>query len=138
MKINVIKSAGKVIFNVSSRGRTSTKKYHILLQDMIKILNNKFDLTNYSLQVDESDADFLPKMRKAKYVFKKKPLDIPVSYVKINIPIVEAEFPPLVDEEKPKEEKVSLPSNDLPNGFKKTTPKTKAKRKRATKKKTEE
>ena len=129
MKINVIKSADKVTFNVSSRGRTSTKKYHILLQDMIKILNNKFDLTDYSLQIDESDADFLPKMRKAKYVFKKKTLDIPVNYVKIDIPIVEAEFPPLVDEEKPKEEKASLSSEELPIGLKKV------KKKRTTKKK---
>jgi hypothetical protein len=132
MKINVIKSADKVTFNVSSRGRTSTKKYHILLQDMIKILNSKFDLTDYSLQIDESDADFLPKMRKAKYVFKKKTLDIPVNYVKIDIPIVEAEFPPLVDEEKPKEEKASLSSEKLPIGLKKV------KKKRTTKKKTEE
>jgi hypothetical protein len=69
---------------------------------------------------------------------KEKPLDIPVNYVKIDIPIVEAEFPPLVDEEKPKAKKASLSSNDLPNGFKKTTPKTKAKKKRTTKKKTEE
>jgi hypothetical protein len=132
MKINVIKSADKVTFNVSSRGRTSTKKYHILLQDMIKILNSKFDLTDYSLQIDESDADFLPKMRKAKYVFKKKNLDISVNYVKIDIPIVEAEFPPLVDEEKPKEEKASLSSEKLPIGLKKV------KKKRTTKKKTEE
>jgi len=132
MKINVIKSADKVTFNVSSRGRTSTKKYHILLQDMIKILNSKFDLTDYSLQIDESDADFLPKMRKAKYVFKKKTLDISVNYVKIDIPIVEAEFPPLVDEEKPKEEKASLSSEKLPIGLKKV------KKKRTTKKKTEE
>ena len=129
MKINVIKSADKVTFNVSSRGRTSTKKYHILLQDMIKILNSKFDLTDYSLQIDESDADFLPKMRKAKYVFKKKTLDISVNYVKIDIPIVEAEFPPLVDEEKPKEEKASLSSEKLPIGLKKV------KKKRTTKKK---
>jgi hypothetical protein len=64
---------------------------------------------------------------------KEKPLDIPVNYVKINIPIVEAEFPPLVDkEEEPKEEKASLSSEELPNGFKKV------KRKRTKKKKTEE
>ena len=70
---------------------------------------------------------------------KEKPLDIPVDYVKIDIPIVKAEFPPLVDEEKPKTEKASLSSKDLPNGFKKTAPKAKTKKKRTTrKKKTEE
>ena len=65
-------------------------------------------------------------------MFKKKTLDIPVNYVKIDIPIVEAEFPPLVDEEKPKEEKASLSSEELPIGLKKV------KKKRTTKKKTEE
>ena len=66
-------------------------------------------------------------------VFKKKTLDIPVNYVKIDIPRVEAEFSPLVEEEKPKEEKASLSSEKLPIGLKK------AKKKRTTrKKKTEE
>ena len=55
-----------------------------------------------------------------------------MNYVKIDVPIVEAEFPPPVDEEKPKEEKASLSSEKLPIGLKK------AKKKRTTKKKTEE
>ena len=109
--------------------RSRSKKLYAYKSDIIKTLKQKYDLENCVFVDKLSDGDLTKWNNKGCYVFEKKTLDIPVNYVKIDIPIVEAEFPPLVDEEKPKEEKASLSSEELPIGLKKV------KKKRTTKKK---
>ena len=126
MKIQVTKKNDKIFFNVSTFGRTRVKRYHILLKDIIEMLNSKEDLTDYSIIESQSDGDLLPSMTEAKYVFEKKYIDIKKKYVKID-QTMESESP--VEEQKKEA--------SLPYGLKKTS-EVKTKRKKATKKKTEE
>ena len=138
MKVKVTKKKNKIIFEVNTSGRKRTKKYHILLKDMINTLSTREDLTNYSLVTSESHGDLLPSMTSARYVFEKKAVDIEKKSVIIDEPKIEAEHPII---EEPKKE-ASLTSETLPYGLKstttKTTKKTTAKKKRTTKKKTTE
>ena len=124
MKIQVTKKNDKIFFNVSTFGRTRVKRYHILLKDMVEMLNSKEDLTNYSMIESQSDGDLLPSMTEARYVFEKKAIDIKNKYVKID---------QTIEAESPIEEQIKEAS--LPYGLKKQV---KTKRKRATKKTTEE
>lgn len=126
MKIQVIKENNRLIFNVSTIGRTRVKKYHILLKDVIKLLDSKEDLTDYRILENKSDGDILPSMTTATYVFEKKPVDIKKTYVKIE-QTMEAESPI----------KGQKKEASLPYGLKKTST-VKTKRKKATNKKTEE
>ena len=123
MKIQVIKIDNKIIFNLSTAGRTRLKKYHILHKDILKMLNEKEDLTNYRLLSRESDGDILPSMSTATYVFEKKEVDI----LKNNVSIKK------INDEAKSPEKEQKKEASLPYGLKKTT-----KRKRATKNKTTE
>lgn len=126
MKIQITKKNNKIFFNVSTYGRTRVKKYHILLKDIIEMLNSKEDLTDYSMIESQSDGDLLPSMTEARYVFEKKSIDIKKKHVKID-QTMEADAP--IEEQKKEA--------SLPYGLKKTS-EVKTKRKRATKKKIEE
>lgn len=137
---NITEDETKKYFHVSaeigtqrSRSRYfKTRDIIFSIDQILQAVEKSNDLTDLEFLPSESVGQLKFNSHKGVCVFKKKTLDIPVNYVKIDIPIVEAEFPPLVDEEKPKEEKASLSSEKLPIGLKK------AKKKRTTKKKTEE
>ena len=139
MNVKKEKLNGKIKFSVKvdpDSRRKKAKKILLTHKNLIEMLTKKYSLDKCTLLLSDSDSHNLTVHNSSGvYYFscpEEKPLDIPVNYVKIDVPIVEAEFPPLVDEEKPKEEKASLSSEELPIGLKKV------KKKRTTKKKTEE
>ena len=133
MRILESHEGNKIKFIVSVSSRSRSKKMYAYKSDIIKTLKQKYDLENCVFLDKLSDGDLTKWVSKGCYVFEKKIIDNPVNYVKMDTPIVEAELPSLVDEEKPKKENASLSSEKLPIGLKKV------KKKRTTrKKKTEE
>tara|TARA_Y100000114_G_C11750320_1_gene323933 strand:+ start:1597 stop:2007 length:411 start_codon:yes stop_codon:yes gene_type:complete len=125
----------RVVFTFSVVNRSRTKRVYYPVEKIIEAIKNKNNLDNYVFLENESSGVVTNSNPKGKYVFKKKVVDILNDNVKINKTKIEADAP--VKKEQKKE--ASSPSKTLPYGLKKTEPKTRPKKKRATrKKKTEE
>ena len=125
----------RVIFTFSVVNRSRTKRIHYPVEKIIETIKSKNNLDNYIFLENESSGIVTNSNPEGQYVFQKKTVDILNDNVKINQTKIEVVAP--VKKEQKKE--ASSPTKSLPYGLKKTEPKPRPKKKRATrKKKTEE
>ena len=128
MRIKQLIDRNKKIFSVTANSRSRSKKVYALKSDIINALKNDYDLQNYIFVSELSDGDLTKWENTGRYVFeidKEISVDNEKNYVKID-QIVEAASPQVEEQKK---------EASLPYGLKKQT---KAKKKRATRKTTEE
>ena len=124
MRISTEEKGDRIYFSISPENRSRVRKYYYSLENIIKALKEKKDLTQYDFLSDLSDKDFYHGMKKAIYVFQKKAVDILENNVKIDSVKIEADAVQVEEQKK---------EASLPNTVNKTT-----KRKKATKSKTTE
>lgn len=151
--LSVKKDGDKIRFTFSVSNRSRTKKINYSLEDVLNIIKKSHDLENFIFLKNESSGIIDNVNTSGVYVFKRKvsnqlpqepiekPLDIQKKSVRIEPQIVQSKplqakstlYDPIVIEET--KEEIDTFSETLPYGLKSTATKTKAKKKRTTKKK---